>query len=366
MAKIAVIPGDGIGTEVVNQGVRVLECAGRLCGFTYTLKWFPFGAEHYLKTGEIFPVAAFDEIRTMDAILLGAIGDPRIETGLLERGVVGKLRWDLDLYVNLRPVVLYAPQLTPLKNKGPEDINFIIVRENTEDSYLGLGGFVKKGTPDEVAILESIYTRKGVERIIRYAYELCRKRNQKKKLTLCDKANAIPVHDLWRRVFREVGREYPDITQDMAYVDATAMWMVKNPEWFDVIVTTNMFGDILSDLGAMLQGGMGICASGNIHPGKVSMFEPIHGSAPKYAGKNSASPIAAILSVSMMLHYLSEKLGPPYAAGGDLVERSVAELFASGRIQDPSASSGINTDAIGDLVLEKMTAGRPASAGTPA
>ncbi|HEY3997272.1 MAG TPA: 3-isopropylmalate dehydrogenase [Candidatus Xenobia bacterium] len=348
MHKIAVIAGDGIGPEVVREGLKVLAHAASVGGFQYELVHYPFSAEHYLKTNETMPAAALEEMRQLSAIYLGAIGDPRLPAGFLERAIIATLRFDLDLYVNLRPVSLFAEHLTPLKGKTPADIDMVVVRENTEDIYLGVGGFVRQGTPDEIAIMDVVYTRRGVERIIRYAFELCRARNRRKKLTLVDKANAIKAHDLWRRTFAEVGKEYPDVTTDAAYVDAAAMWMVKNPEWFDVMVTTNMFGDILTDLGAMLQGGMGVAASGNIHPGRVSLFEPIHGSAPKHAGKNEANPLGAIMAVQMMLDYLGEK--EPAA----LIERAVRHLLSTGEITDVSAQSGLPTDRVGDMVVAAM------------
>ncbi|HET9327535.1 MAG TPA: isocitrate/isopropylmalate family dehydrogenase, partial [Candidatus Eisenbacteria bacterium] len=268
--SIAVIAGDGIGPEVVREGLRVLERVAAIEGFRIEPTSYPFGAEHYLKTKEIFPDAAFSEVKQQRAILLGAIGDPRIEVGLLEFGIIAKMRFELDLFVNLRPVKLYAEHLCPLKGKTPEDVDFVVVRENTEDAYAGMRGFFKKGTPDEIATQEILFTRKGVERVMRYAFELARKRGDEKKLTLVDKANAVRAMDLWTRTFAEVGAEYPDITREHAYIDAACMWCVKNPEWFDTVVTSNMFGDILTDLAAMIQGGLGIAASGNLHPGQVS------------------------------------------------------------------------------------------------
>jgi 3-isopropylmalate dehydrogenase len=346
--RIAVIGGDGIGPEVTDEALKVLRAAEEVYGFSTEVTEYPYGTEHYLATGEAFPESALEEMREYDAIYLGAIGDPRVETGMLERAIIAGIRFGLDLYVNLRPVKLYAEHLCPLKGVEPEQLDMIIVRENTEDAYAGVGGILKKGTPDEVAIQEMIYTRRGVERVIRYAYDLARKRDKKKRLTLVDKANAVRAQDLWTRVFAEVGEEYPDIEQDHAYVDACCMWMIKNPDWFDVVVTTNLFGDIITDLGAMLQGGMGIAASGNIHPGRVSMFEPIHGSAPKYGGKNVANPIAAICAAGMMLEHLGE------AEAGRAVEQAVATLLAEGRVR--SGTAGQPTTEIGDLVVETLRA----------
>jgi 3-isopropylmalate dehydrogenase len=345
MHKIAVIPGDGIGPEVVAEGLKVLQAAAAVTGMKYDTAHYDFGGERYLRTGEALPPGALEELRRFDAIYLGAVGHLQVPAGVLEQGLLLALRFGLDQYINLRPIKLYEGVWTPIKDKGPGDIDFIVVRENTEDLYIGAGGFVHKGTPDEVAIQEMVYTRKGTERCIRFAYELTRKRNRKKRLTLCDKANVLTYgHDLWQRVFREVGKEYPDIEQDHAYVDATAMWMVKNPEWFDVIVTGNMFGDIITDLGAMIQGGMGIAASGNLNPEGVSMFEPIHGSAPKYAGQNKANPLAAICAAQMMVEHLGE------AATAQRMEAAIKQVLASGKIPTMSATGGLPTTEIGDMV----------------
>ncbi len=346
---IAVIAGDGIGPEVTAQAMRVLNAAAEVYGFRIKTAQYPFGTEHYLKTKEIFPDSAFDEVKGMDAVYLGAIGDPRVPVGLIEYGIIAKMRFELDLYVNLRPIKLYHERLCPLKGKGPEDLDLVIVRENTEDAYAGMHGFCHKGQPHEVATQTTVYTRTGVERIIRFAFEKARERDKKRKVTLIDKANAIRAQDLWTRTFAEVARDYPDVTTDHAYVDAAAMWLVKNPEWFDVAVTTNLFGDILSDLGAMLQGGMGIAASGNLHPGKVSLFEPVHGSAPKYAGKNQASPVAAILAASMLLNYVGQR------EAGSSIERTVGELLRSGRIRGVSTGDHA-TSEIGDMIVSELRA----------
>ncbi len=348
--KIGVLGGDGIGPEVIREGLRVLRAAAQVFGFRFETVEYPYGADHAIATGakEILPASALDEMRALDAIYLGAIGDPRFETGVLERAIVGAIRFGLDLYINLRPIKLYAEPLCPLKGKQPQDLDLVVVRENTEDAYTLIGGFLKKGTPDEVAQQVMIYTRRGVDRCLRYAFELARRR-PRKKLTLVDKANAIPAHDLWRRAFEEMGREYPDVAREVNFVDACCMWMVKNPESFDVIVTTNLFGDIITDLGAMLQGGLGVAAGGNIHPGRVSMFEPIHGSAPKYKGQDKANPIAAILAGAMMLEHLGE------AAAAARIEEVVADLLQSGRI--PSLQAGaMRTSEIGALVAEGVLA----------
>ncbi len=344
--RIGVIAGDGVGPEVVAQGLRVLERVATQHGFRYELHHYPYCTQHYLETGELMPESILAEYRTLDAIFLGALGDPRLEPGLIERSVIMGLRFGLDLYINLRPISLYSEELCPLKGKRPQDIDMVIIRENTECAYAGMGGILKKGTPDEVATAQMIYTRKGVERAIRYAFELARKRNKQKKVTLIDKANAIRPMDIWTRTFAEVGEEYPDISQDHAYIDAACMWMIKNPEWFDVAVTSNLFGDIITDIGAMIQGGLGIAASGNIHPGQVSMFEPIHGSAPKYAGKNVANPLAAISAMGLLLEYIGER------EAAARVENTLRRLLTSGRITSLGADSGLSTSEIGDMVLQ--------------
>ncbi len=343
---IAVLPGDGIGEEVVREGLKVLDACEEVFGFKTKRENMPYGADHYLATGETMPDEAIDRVRDMNAVLLGAIGDPRIEVGLLEFAIIAGLRFKLDLYVNLRPIKLYDARFCPLKDKGPEQVDMLVCRENTEGAYSGIYGHLRKGTPDEVAHQSMVFTRKGVERIIRFAFEEAMKR-PRKKLTLIDKANALRAQDLWTRTFEEVSREYPEIETDHAYIDAACMWMVKNPEWFDVAVTPNLFGDIITDLGAMVQGGMGIAASGNIHPGKVSMFEPIHGSAPKYKGQNKANPIATIMAVSMMLDFLGEK------EAGKKIEDSVRELIVEGKIS--SLSAGVHpTNEIGDMVTGRI------------
>lgn len=345
--KIAVLPGDGIGPEVVAEGLKVLKRVAEIEGFSYKLTNYPHGSEHYLKTKELFPDSVLNELKQQDAIYLGAIGDPRVEVGLVERAVIAGIRFGLDLYVNLRPIKLLAEHLCPIKEKKPEDIDMVVVRENTEDLYAGIGGFLKKGTPDEVALQEMVFTRKGCERVIRYAFELASKRS--KKLTLVDKANAIRAMDIWTRTFAEVGKEYPQVAADHAYIDAACMWLVKNPEQFDTVVTNNIFGDILTDLGAVLQGGMGIAASGNIHPGQVSMFEPIHGSAPKYKGKGVASPVAAIAACGMMLEYLGE------ARAAARIEKTIAELLKTRKIPSLDSASGLSTSACGDLIAQKLS-----------
>jgi len=343
--RVAVVPGDGIGPEVIAEGLKVLKAASAKYGFKLDLSRYDLGGERYKRTGEVLSDETVEELRNFDAIYLGAIGHPDVKAGILEKGILLKLRFSLDQYINLRPVKLYAGVDTPLKDKKPEDIDFVVVRENSEGLYAGAGGFLKRGTPDEIATQESINTRKGVERCVRFAFEYCRKRNKAKKLTLCGKTNVLTyAFDLWDRTFYEVAREYPDIKTEYAHVDATCMWMVKNPEWFDVIVTDNMFGDIITDLGAMIQGGMGIAAGGNINPEGVSMFEPIGGSAPKYTGLNVVNPLAAIMAGQMML----EILGEDNAAAA--MEKAVMKVVAE-KIKSMSAGQmGYSTSEVGSLV----------------
>ncbi|MBV6392484.1 MAG: 3-isopropylmalate dehydrogenase [Anaerolineales bacterium] len=349
--NIGIIPGDGIGPDVTNEALKVLKAVmpGR---FDSNFVEYPYSGAHYLKTKELVPDKVIEEWKTLDAVFLGAIGHPSVEVGLVERSVILGLRFGLDLYINLRPIKLYAENLCPLKGKTPKDIDFTVVRENTEGEYTQIGGILKKGTPDEVATSTSIYTRVGIERAVRYAFELARSRAEANKkpghLTLVDKANAIRPQEIWTRAFAEIGKEYPDIKQDHAYVDAFAMLMIQKPEAYDTVVTTNLYGDIITDLGSMLQGGIGIAASANLHPGKTSMFEPIHGSAPDIAGKGIACPLAAIMAVSMMLDYLGE------TSSANAIESSVANLLVSGQIPSLDASSGLGTTQIGDMVVEQV------------
>jgi 3-isopropylmalate dehydrogenase len=322
--KIGVMPGDGTGPEVVREGLKVLNAVAKTEGLSLDLVHYDLGGERYKKTGDILPDSVLAELRKLDAIYLGAIGHPDVKPGILEKGLLLRLRFELDQYINLRPVKLYPNVDCPLKGKGPADIDFVVVRENTEGLYAGAGGVLKKGTKDEVAVQESINTRKGVERCLRYAFQLTQKRAKANKLTLCGKTNVLTfAFDLWERVFHEVAKDYPGVKTDYAHVDATCMWMVKNPEWFDVIVTDNMFGDIITDLGAMIQGGMGIAAGGNINPEGVSMFEPIGGSAPKYTGQNIINPLAAICAGGMMMDTLGE------GSAGARVEKAVVKLLES-------------------------------------
>jgi 3-isopropylmalate dehydrogenase len=349
---IAVLPGDGTGPEVVDEGLKVLAAAAARYDFQLDLTTFNIGGEHYLRTGEVLPDNIIADLSGRDAIFLGAIGHPDVKPGILEKGILLSLRFALDQYINLRPVKLYEGVATPLKNKTPDDIDFVVVRENSEGLYAGAGGTLKKGTPDEVAIQESINTRKGVERCIRYAFEYCKNRNRRKKLTLCGKTNVLTfAFDLWERTFYEVAKEYPDVETDYAHVDAICMWMVKNPEWFDVIVTDNMFGDIITDLGAMIQGGMGIAAGGNINPEGVSMFEPIGGSAPKYTGLGIINPIAAISSAQLML----ETLGETKAAAG--IEAAVKKTLKDDLKDVGAGKMGFTTSEVGDIVANYVKDG---------
>ncbi len=353
--RIAVIPGDGTGTEVVNEGRKALQAAAEQYEFSLEMTDFDFGGDRYLRTGEVLPENAVDELRGFDAIYLGAIGHPDVKPGILEKGILLRLRFELDQYINLRPVRLYPGVETPLKDKTPEDIDYVVIRENSGGIYTGTGGVSMKGTPHETAVQGMVYNRFQVERCLRYAFEYARKFGKKSRgrgnentLGLVGKTNVLTyVFDLWERVFHEIGeKDYPDVKREYYHVDATCMWMVKSPEWFDVLVTSNMFGDIITDLGAETQGGMGIAAGGNINPDGVSMFEPIGGSAPKYTGQNIINPLAAICAGAMML----ETLGEVEAAGA--VENAVKEVTGT-KIKSLSAGKmGYTTSEIGDLVVD--------------
>jgi 3-isopropylmalate dehydrogenase len=357
--KIAVIPGDGTGPEVIGEAVKVLQTAASKFKFKTDLTTFDFGGERYKRTGETLPDSAIEDLRKFDAILLGAIGHPDVPPGILEKGILLKARFELDQYINLRPVKLYPGVETPLKNKGPQDIDFVVVRENTGDAYTGTGGVTMKGTPHEVAVQSAVYTRFQVDRCLKYAFEYARKfgkkargRGEKNTLALCGKTNVLTyIYGLWERAFHEMGQtQYPDIAREYYHVDATCMWFVKNPEWFDVIVTGNLFGDIITDLGAMIQGGMGIAAGGNINPdqGGVSMFEPIGGSAPKYTGKGVINPLAAICAAQMML----ASLGQEKAA--EAIEQAVMYATANKLKSLAAGKMGYSTSEVGDLVAEQI------------
>jgi 3-isopropylmalate dehydrogenase len=351
------MPGDGTGPEVTAEALKVLNVAADKFNFKVDLTEFDFGGERYKKTGETLPDSGVEELRKFDAILLGAIGHPDVAPGILEKGILLKARFALDQYINLRPVKLYPGVETPLKDKGPDDIDFVVVRENTGDLYTGTGGFSMKGTPHEIAVQSAVYNRFQVDRCLKYAFEYAAKygkkargRGDKNTLALCGKTNVLTyIYDLWERAFNEMGQvAYPDIEREYYHVDATCMWMVKNPEWFDIIVTGNMFGDIITDLGAMVQGGMGIAAGGNINPEGVSMFEPIGGSAPKYTGKGVINPLAAICAMQMMLATLGEE------EAADVVEKAVMFVTANKMKSLQAGRMGYSTSEIGDLVAEKV------------
>ena len=347
--SVALLPGDGTGPEVLAEGVKVVQAASHKFGFNTKFTRYDLGGERFKKTGEVLPDSIINELRQHDAIYLGAIGHPEVKPGILEKGILLRLRFELDQYINLRPVKLYEGVDTPLKNKGPKDIDFIVVRENTEGLYAGAGGVLKKGTKDEIATQESINTRKGVERCIRFAFQYTQKRNKSKKLTLCGKTNVLTyAFDLWERAFYEIAKEYPDISTDYAHVDATCMWMVKNPEWFDVIVTDNMFGDIITDLGAIIQGGLGIAAGGNINPEGVSMFEPMGGSAPKYTGKNMINPLASIRAGAMMLELLDQQ------AAADSIEIAGQKALKNNVRSLDAGKMGMGTKELGDLIVQNI------------
>jgi len=347
MHNIALIPGDGTGPEVTAEALKVLEAAARVGGFTYETTTLDFGGERYLRTGETLPDGAIDDLRQFDAIFLGAIGHPDVPPGILEKNILLRIRFELDQYINLRPVKLYPNVETPLRDKGPEDIDFIIVRENTEGIYTGMGGVQYAGTPNEVSTQIHCTTYHGASRCVRYAFELTRARARENQLHLVAKTNVLTyVHGTWWRAFNEIGdADFPDITRDYAHVDAATMWMVKNPEWFDVVVTENLFGDIITDLGAMIQGGMGIAAGGNVNPEGVSMFEPIGGSAPKYTGQGVINPLAAINAMQMLLTDIGEHVA------AQRVEAAVVQALESGRFESMSAGRmGMSTSEAGDFV----------------
>jgi 3-isopropylmalate dehydrogenase len=348
--KIAVIPGDGTGPEVVREGIKTLDAAAAKFNFKLDYVNYDFGGDRYLKTGEVLPDSAVGELKKFDAIFLGAIGHPGVKPGILEKGILLRLRFELDQYINLRPVKLYPGVDTPLKDKGPEQIDYVVVRENSGGIYTGTGGVTMKGTPNEVAVQSAVYNRFQVDRCLQYAFEYTRKRNKRKTLALCGKTNVLTyLFDLWERAFHEMGdKKYSDIKREYYHVDATCMWMVKNPEWFDVIVTDNMFGDIITDLGAITQGGMGIAAGGNINPEGVSMFEPIGGSAPKYTGKNVINPLAAVCAGSMMLEHLGE------SAAASAIEKSVMDVTAHKLKSLSAGKMGYSTTEVGDLVAKGL------------
>ncbi len=372
MYDIAVIPGDGIGPEVIREGVKVLEAAGDISGVRFKWEYHPYGAEHYLKTGEVLPQDALEEMGKSDAIYLGAVGDPRVETGVLEQELLLKLRFYFDQYINLRPIKLYPGVPCPLKDKGPEDVNFYVVRENTEDFYVGVGDRfsskthsstleikrelyelkfdidVTRDKEGETAYQVGVINRECARRIIEFAFQLAEKKGLE-RITSVDKANVLThIYGLWREVFEEVARDHPGMETEFSFVDAVSMWFVKNPEWYQVVVTPNMFGDIITDLGAMIQGGMGLAPGGNINPEGVSMFEPIHGSAPKYKGQDKTNPIATVLAGHLML----EQLGEQDCA--NLLERAVEEVLREGKVRTYDMGGSSKTSEVGDAIAERV------------
>ncbi|MFQ6051336.1 MAG: 3-isopropylmalate dehydrogenase [Candidatus Hydrothermarchaeota archaeon] len=372
--KIAVIPGDGIGPEVIREGIKVLNAVEEVENLNFHFIEFPYGADHYLETGELLPEDGLKEIERTDAIYLGALGDPRIKPGILEQGILLKMRFYFDQFVNLRPVKLYPNVPCPLRGKGYGDIDFYVVRENTEDFYVGIGSrFKGKKDKKELEVLRELYnikfnvevdsdrdeeiayqigltSRSGAERVIRYAFELAKRKN-KSRVTSVDKANVLTeIYGLWREVFEEVAKDYPDIEYEFSFVDAITMWFVKNPEWYQVVVTPNMFGDIITDLGAMIQGGLGLAPGGNISINKVSMFEPIHGSAPKYKGRNVSNPLATILAGQMMLEELGEE------RSANLIERSVIKVLSEGKTLTYDLGGKSKTSEVGDEVARVIKA----------
>ena len=341
--KVAIIPGDGIGQEVTAEAVKVLGAVGAKFGRRYDLEHLPWSADHYAATGETMPSNGYDLLREFDAIFIGALGDPRVPDNRHARDILLGTRFELDLYVNYRPVKLLDERLCPLKGRGPKDVNFVVFRENTEGVYVSIGGRFKANTVDEVAIQEEINTYKGVHRIVKHAFDYAQA-NGLTKVCMADKSNAMTAgHALWQRVFKELAPQYPGITATHYYIDALAMYMVLDPGQFEVIVTNNLFGDIITDLGATFQGGLGMAASGNIHPGKTSMFEPVHGSAPKFAGKNVANPIGAIASMALLLETLGAK--DEAAAIDAAILRAVKEDQVTSDIGGP-----LGTSQAGDFI----------------
>jgi len=372
MYNIALIPGDGIGPEIIREGKKVIEVASYKYGIKINWTEYPFGAEHYLKTGELLPDSALKEMEAMDAIYLGAVGDPRVKPGILEKEILLKARFYFDQYINLRPIKLYKGVPCPLKDKISEDINFYVVRENTEDFYVGIGGrFTGVEQEDNLEVKRKLYktkikvnfnleqeeelayqigliSRPGTQRVIKYAFELAKKKGMN-RVTSVDKANVLTnIYGLWRDVFKEVSTQYPDIETELSFVDAITMWFVRKPEWFKVVVAPNMFGDIITDLGAMIQGGLGIAAGGNINPEGVSMFEPIHGSAPKYKGKSIANPVATMLAGAMMLDYLEE------VKAAKAIEDAVEMVLSEGKVRSHDLGGDSSTIEVGDEVVRKL------------
>jgi len=351
--KLALLGGDGTGPEVAAESKKVLDVTAQRFGFKLDWEAFDWGGARYLRTGEVLPESAAATLRGFDAILLGAIGHPDVKPGILEKGILLRLRFELQQYINLRPIKLYPGVFTPIKDKGPEHIDFVVVRENNEGLYTGSGGFLKRGTPEEVAIQTAIQSRAGCDRCLKFAFELARRRDRNKTLTLVGKTNVLTYEfDLWERAFNEMGASYPDIQRDYNHVDAACMWFVKNPEWYDVIVTNNIFGDIITDLGAMIQGGMGIAAGGNLNPEGVSMYEPIGGSAPKYTGKNVINPLAAIGAGALLLeHSLSQ------SEAASAIERAIVKATSERLPSMAAGKMGMGTTEVGDLIAQFVADG---------
>jgi len=351
--NVAQLGGDGTGPEVVRESRKVVEVAAHRFGFKIDWTEYDWGGDRYLRTGEVLPPKAAETLRQHDAVLLGAIGHPDVKPGILEKGILLKLRFELQQYINLRPVKLYPGVWTPLKDKGPEHIDFVVVRENNEGLYTGAGGFMKYGTPEEVATQLAIQSRVGCDRCLKFAFELTERRNKKNTLTLVGKTNVLTYEfDLWERAFHEMGSKYPNVKRDYNHVDACCMWFVKNPEWYDVIVTNNIFGDIITDLGAMIQGGMGIAAGGNINPEGVSRYEPIGGSAPKYTGQDIINPMAAIGAGAMLLEY---SLKETEAAAA--IERAIMKTTAEKMQSQSAGKMGMGTRQVGDTVAQLVADG---------
>jgi len=348
--RIAVVPGDGIGVETTAEAMKAVAAVGEVFGRRFELETFPWGADHYLKTGVTMPPNGYAMLRDQfDAIFIGALGDPRVADNRHARDILLGTRFELDLYVNYRPVKLLHERLCPLKNRSTADVNFVVFRENTEGLYVSVGGRFKAGTTDEIAIQEELNTYKGVHRIVRHAFEFAAA-NGRRSVCMADKSNAMAEgHALWQRVFRELAPQYPGIQPRHLYIDALALLMVQNPAQFDVIVTNNLFGDIITDLGAALQGGLGVAGSANLHPGRTSMFEPVHGSAPKYAGTGRANPVGAVLSTALLL----EDLGHAEAAAE--IERCVAKTLRDGETT-VDLGGKLTTSQVGDRLARMIAA----------
>lgn len=350
MKRIAVIPGDGIGVDVTREAVKIIEAIQKMSGLKIELKQFDWGADRYLRDGVSMPEGGLDSLRNeFDGILVGAFGDPRIPDMRHAADILLGIRFGLDLYANVRPVKLLNRKLTPLRDRTESDIQFVVFRENTEGAYVGMGGNFKRGTPDEIAIQEELTTYKGVKRIIVYAFEYARAHGLK-KVCMSDKSNVMRYgHDLWQRVFKEVSSRYPDIQSTHLFIDALTLWMVRDPSQFEVIVTNNMFGDIVTDLGAALQGGLGVAASGNINPESTSMFEPVHGSAPPLAGKNLANPVGSILTAAMMLDHLGMRAEAKKIE--DVVKTSIDQDMTT-----PDLGGKLGTREVGDFIAQHILA----------